>query len=255
MGMADIYRERGNYDLAANAYERAVVIEPMSYEANYYLGLMRQFMGKIEEATTSYLRAVAISPDSYDVNANLGAAFVQLRRPAEAVPYSLRATQLKPENQGAWANLGTAYTMLGEYGKAIDAYRHAAELGEITDPIALSLADAHIKVGNYDPAVFLLEGRIRSSPSATAYERLGYIRFKQRRYTEAMTNFREALKLNPNDTASLNGLGVVQMTLYIQSGQTDAAQRNEALDAWRKSLKLRPKQPRIIDLVSRYDRT
>ncbi|MCE9592377.1 MAG: tetratricopeptide repeat protein [Planctomycetes bacterium] len=254
MGMADIYRERGNYDLASKSYERATQIDPMSFDANYYLALTRQFMGKVAEAVPAYLQAVAIKPDDFNANLNLGAAFVQLRKPSEAMPYAKRATELRPEHQGAWANFATACTMTGDFTQAIDAYRHAAELGDVSDPIALGLADAHIKVGHYDRAVAVLQGQITRSPSSTAHERLGYVRFKQRRYADALASFRNALKLNPDDTAALNGLGVSLMTLYVQSGQNDNAQRDEALTAWRKSLSLRPKQPRIVDLVARYDR-
>jgi hypothetical protein len=44
------------------------------------------------------------------------------------------------------------------------------------------------------------------------------------------------------------------MTLYIQSGNRIPEQRDRALDAWRKSLQLRADQPRIIDLLARYQK-
>jgi Flp pilus assembly protein TadD len=62
------------------------------------------------------------------------------------------------------------------------------------------------------------------------------------------------MALNPDDTATLNGLGACLMTLYIQDGRTNNAQRDEALNAWRKSIRLDPQQPRITDLLSRFSR-
>jgi tetratricopeptide (TPR) repeat protein len=254
MGVGDIYRQKGDYQSAADAYEKATVVAPMSFDAHYYLGLMRQLLGKVPEAVEAYLRAVTIKPNDFDANANLASAYLQLGRPADALPYARRAADLKTEDQGAWANLALIYNMLGQYGNAVDAYRRAAELGTVGEPILLGLADAHIKLGNYDRAGAVLQTLLRRNPSAAAYERLGYSQFKQRRFDDALASFRAALSLDPNDTASLNGLGVCLMTLYIQGGRQVPEQREQAIDAWRKSLQAHPDQPRIIDLMSRYQK-
>ena len=44
------------------------------------------------------------------------------------------------------------------------------------------------------------------------------------------------------------------MTRYILGGQKDSALHNQALEAWKKSVRLRPEQPKIVDLISRYQR-
>lgn len=254
MGIGDIYRKRGDYENAGVAYESATKLDPMSFEAHYYLGLMRQLMGRIEEAVSSYLRAIAIKPESIDANQNLASAYLQLNRPGDGLAYAKRAADLSPQNQAAWANLGATYSLLAQYDDAVDAYRHAAELGELEEPILLGLADAHIKLGHYDRAAAVLQTQLRKQPTATAYERLGYSQFKQRHYDDALASFRAALSLDANDVASLNGLGVALMTLYVQSGRNIPQQRDQALEAWRKSLTIRSNQPKIIDLVTRYSR-
>lgn len=254
MGIGDIYRKRGDYQSASVAYESATKVAPMSFEAHYYLGLMRQLLGRIEEATASYLRAIAIKPDSIEANQNLASAYLQLNRPGDGLSYAKRAADLSPQSQAAWANLGATHSLLGQYDDAVDAYRHAAELGDLEEPILLGLADAHIKLGHYGRAANVLQAQLRKQPTATAYERLGYSQFKQRHYDDALASFRAALSIDPNDVASLNGLGVALMTLYVQSGRSVPQQRDQALDAWRKSLTIKAGQPKIIDLVSRYSR-
>ncbi|MEE9212467.1 MAG: hypothetical protein V3U29_07425, partial [Phycisphaeraceae bacterium] len=57
-----------------------------------------------------------------------------------------------------------------------------------------------------------------------------------------------------DDTAVLNGLGVGLMTLYLGSDGTDPSQWERAVAAWRRSITLRPQQPRIVELLSRYRR-
>jgi tetratricopeptide (TPR) repeat protein len=254
MGVGDVHRQRGNYAEASKAYEEATRLQPNSFDAHYYLALMQQLMGRVNEAIKTYLRALTINPDSYDANKNLASAYLQLGRPTDALPYAERAVYLHPGSQIAWANLAATQSLLGQFDKAVDSYRQATELGEYAEPVLLGLADAHIRLGNYERAMITLESLIRTQPSATAYERLGYAQFKLRRFTESLASFRSATAMDENDPASLNGLGVCLMTLYIQGGRTDTAQRDEALDAWRKSLRLKPDQPRILDLMSRYQR-
>lgn len=254
MGVGDVHRQRGDYESASEAYEEATRLQPESFDAHYYLGLMQQLLGRVSEAVRSYLKALTIDADNFDANKNLASAYLQLGRPSDALPYAERAVYLNPQSQVAWANLAATQSLLNQYDKAVDSYRQATELGEYAEPVLLGLADAHIRLGNYERAMITLESLIRAQGSATAYERLGYAQFKLRRFTESLASFRSAVEMDPDDPASLNGLGVCLMTLYIQGGRTDATQRDDALDAWRKSLQLKADQPRILDLLSRYQR-
>ena len=254
MGMGDIYRDYGDYELASRAYERATDVDPTNFDAHYYLALMRQLLGQVQEAIATYLRALAINPRSFEANRDIASAYLQAGQTALAVRYAERATELDPNSQEAWTNLAAAYSLQGRYEDAVDAFRQAAEQGELDDRVLLGLADAHIRLGNYARAINVLNSLIRREPSSTAYERLGYARFKQREFRTALKHFRTALTLDENDTAALNGVGVCLMTLYVQGGRENTLQRDEAVEVWRKSVKLRPDQPRIADLISRYER-
>ncbi len=252
LGMGHIYRKRGDLEFARRAFERATVVGPTSFDAHYYLGLMRQLLGQLPEAVRSYLQALAIAPGSFDANKNLAAAYLQLGRAGEALPYAKQAAAINPEDPGAAANLASIFSMLGRYEEAIDTYRAALELGQPAQPVLLGLADAHLRLGHYALAVNTLRETVRRTPSVMAYERLGYAYFKQRQFSQSLDAYRQAVALDGADTASLNGVGAVLMTLYVQAARPTPAMRDEALGAWRKSLQLRPEQPRIIELVSRY---
>ena len=254
MGMGAIYRERGDYELASRAYKRATTTDPTNYDAHYYLGLMRQLLGDVDQAIRAYLQALAIRPDSVEANRDLAAAYLQSGRSGDALPYALRATRLNPGSQTAWTNLAAAYSLLGRHEEAVNAYRQAAELGELPREVLLGFADANLQLGRYERAITLLERLLRQEPSATAHERLGYALFKQRRFDESLAQYRRALAINPDETAALNGLGAVLMTNYIQGNRSEEALRDEAVESWRRSLRIRPTQPRIADLLSRYSR-
>lgn len=252
MGMGDIYRKHKNYPLAERAYQRAVNTDPDNFDANYFLALTKQLAGKVREAVEVYLRALTIEPESFDANRDLAAAYLQLGQPRQALPYARKATEVG-DSQAAWTNLAAVHSLLGNYELAVEAYREALEEGEAAEPVLLSLADANIKLGRHERALNVLQQVIaRNRNNSTAYERMGYALFKMRRFDEALVRFREALSTNPADTAALNGVGVSLMTQYIQGGRNDPRLRDQALDAWRRSVQLRPDQPRIVDLLSRY---
>jgi tetratricopeptide (TPR) repeat protein len=254
VGMGHIYRERGDYALARRSYENAADIDANHFEANYHLALMHQLLGNLPDAVGTYLRALTINPDDFKANQNLAAAYLQMGKPAAALPYARRATELNPDEQSAWANLATAYRLVGNHAMAVRAYREAAELGEVGEPILIGLASSHVRLGNHQRAINVLQALIRREPSAVAYERLGYAQFRQRRFDDALASFRAALSLDPDDTAALNGLGVCLMTLYLQGERQTRSQHEQAIEAWRRSLVIRPEQSRIIDLIHRYQR-
>lgn len=252
MGMGRVFMQRQDYALAANAFQRVVALDPGNFEGYYQLGLSQQLLGKLDEAVRAYLRALLLKPESPQANYNLASAYLQLGRADAALPYAVRSTLLAPDNQQAWANLAAARSLLGEYEQAIEAYRQAVELGEQHPQLMLGLADAHLKLGRYEQAMAVLQSLLQSQPNATAYERLGYALFKLRRMDEALSAYRQALGVNPQEIGALNGIGAVLMTRYIQSGLVEKQLRDEALENWRKSVMISAEQPRIVDLISRY---
>jgi tetratricopeptide (TPR) repeat protein len=257
MGIGHLFRERGDYRMARRRYKRATELEPDNADAHYYLGLMRQMLGDIQEAAQTYLQALAIEPDNEKANRDLAAAYLQLGEPSQAVPYARRAAEASNGDQGAWSNLAAAYSLTGQYEKAVEAYRQAVELGEPAEELLLGLADAHIQLENYGRAINTLQPLVEQNnpTSPAALERLGYARFKLREYEAALQHFEQALRRDPEHAAALNGKGVALMTLYLEGGRENESQRREALEAWRKSLQVRPDQPRITDLISQYSRS
>lgn len=255
IGIGDIYKERGDYDKASVRFELAAAIEPTNYDAHYNLGVCKQLLGDLAYAIKAYKRAISLMPESAEANRDLASAYLQESKPGLALSYAKRATELDGDSFGAWANLGFIYARTDRYAEAIDAFRSASELAGTEDdlvPVLIGLADAHIRMGNYSRATNTLNTLIGSSPSSTAHERLGVCFFKQRRYEDALREFKKAVELDGEDTAALNGLGVAYMTLYIEGGRDNTFQRDQALKAWSKSLDLKPGQRAIISLVTRY---
>ena len=52
---------------------------------------------------------------------------------------------------------------------------------------------------------------------------------------------------------ALNGIGVCLLNKYLLSQRADTQARRDAVEALRHSLRVNRRQPKIIDLLSRYD--
>jgi len=253
MGMGHIYRHHSQFKFASRSFEHATRLAPNLFEAQYYLGLMQQLTGKLQNAISTYLRALALKPKNPDVNNKLATTYMQLDRTNDAMPYAKQAIELNPNDQTAWANLATAYSLRGQNEKAVDAYRQAIELGEMAPPLLLGFSNALIQLQHYEQAINVLTSLNRQSPSPISLERLGYAQYKARRFDEAFKSFRATLIIDRHNIPAMNGLGVCLMTRYLQSGRLVPAQRNEAVALWKRSITLRPNQPRIIELLTRYN--
>lgn len=252
LSIGDIFREQAAYEKADAAYRKAVVSDPNNFDARYLLGLTNHLNGDLQRAISSYRRALVINKDSYEANREMGSAVMQSGKPAEAIEFAKRAVEINPESQAGWANLAAAYSLTGDYENALGAYRQTLALGDAAIPVLLGLANAHIQLGNYQRAENVLNAIEREGGSPIARERMGLVLFKQQKFLSASEAYRKVLTDQPNDTASLNGLGITLMAMYLRGGEEDDALRVEALEHWRKSLSLRPEQSKIIDLLFRY---
>lgn len=254
LGIGSIFRERGIYDKADTAYRKAVVSDPNNFDARYLLGLTNQLKGDLQRAISSYKRALMINKDSYEANRDMGSAILQSGRPDEAIAFAKRAVEINPDSQAGWANLAAAYSLSGDYKNAVNAFRQTLELGDAEIPVLLGLADAHIRLGNFQRAENVLHAIEREGGNPIARERMGLVLFKQSKFEQAAEAYRSVLTDNPSDTASLNGLGISLMAIYLRDGEEDENHRLEALALWRQSLNLRPEQGNLIDLISRYSK-
>jgi len=250
--VGDIERERGNYAEAEKSYRTAATIEPRNFDAQYLHGLTLHLMNRLGDAIRAYLRALAIRPDDFDANLNLATAYLQLDEPAQGLAYAERAVVLNPSSGPAHANLGAIYAAMDRYEAAVTEYQAAAELTDLTPDLLLNLANSLGKLDRYPEMVNTLNAVMDMQPSAVALERLGFAHFKLREYDLAATEFQRAIDMDPRHYPAMNGLGVCLLNQYLASGREDDATRREAVDLFRRSLRINSRQPKIVELLSRF---
>lgn len=252
VGIGDIHREVGDYVAAERSYSTAAQLEPQNFDAQYRHGLTLHLLNRVADAVRAYLRALAVQPGDFDANLNVASAYLQLGEPRQALAYAERAVRLNLDSGPAHANLGAALAGLGRHDEAVAQYQQAAERMELTPELLLNLADSLGRAGRYAEMANTLDQLIKVAPSAAAYERLGSSQFRQQQYDEALATFRKAIELDPAHYPALNGVGVSLLNRYIWSDRTDGAALEEARAVFRRSLLIERRQPKIVDLLSRY---
>ena len=252
IGAGSVYRERGDFKESEERFDRAAQLEPRNFDAQYGHGLALQLLNKITDAIRAYLRALTIRPNDFNANLNLATAFLQVGEPRQALPYARRAVRLDTQSGPARVNLGSVYAALDRHGEAVVEYQQAAELMDLSPQLLLNLAESLGKVGRYEEMNSTLDQLLRTDPSAVAYERLGSALFRLKQYSDSQDAFRRSLELDPNHYPALNGLAVCLLNEYLWSDKKDVRALDEAIDSMRRSLRIERRQPRILELLTRY---
>jgi tetratricopeptide (TPR) repeat protein len=262
MGMGDIYRMQGDYAKAEAGYREAARIEPRNFDAQFYHGLMLHMLDRVGDAIQAYLRALSVKPDDFQANLNVATAYYQLNENQRALEFGLRAVQLNPRDGAARYNLGAIYRAMEQHREAVVEFQQAMEsqLPEESRPeLLLNLADSLGKLDRFGEMRGALEELVKTNPSAEAWERLGFARFRLGKGDRAMYSFAEeafdnSLAIDGDYFPALNGKGVCLLNRWIESGRNDEASRRTGIELLRRSVQVEPAQPRIVELLSRYGR-
>jgi tetratricopeptide (TPR) repeat protein len=187
-----------------------------------------------------------------DSNLNLATTYLQMEDPQSALVFAEKAVQTDPANGAARANLGAIYEQLDRTAEAIDQYLIALELIDDNAPLMLNLINALGKERRYREAVNTAAMLVRVSPSANAYERLGWGHFRLGEYEESIQAYRAAVDLDSQHWPSWSGIGVNALNQWLLSNREDTAAFNEARRAFRRSLQINRDQPRLVTVMSNY---
>jgi len=252
IGVAEVHRAEGDLQQAATAYERAAQIEPRNFDAQYGMALMLHLLNQLRDAVRGYLRALAIAPADFDANLNIATAYLQLGKARFALPFAQRATQVEPDDGPAQVNLGAVFAGMERFDDAVQAYQTAAQRMDPTPELLVNLADALGRSGRVGEMRDTLEKLLAIEPSANAWERMGAAEFRLGDADRALAAFRNALEFDERNYPALNGVGVCLLNRYIASGRHDRTARQGAVEALRRSLRVQPRQGKVIELLSRY---
>ena len=163
---------------------------------------IQKFDTPLEETTTSSLDALK----AY----SLGTKTRREKGDSAAVPFFQRAIQLDPNFAMAYRTLSGAYSGLGESEQALQSAQRAYDLREhVTERERLNIESNYylIATGDLVKAAEVYELYVQTYPrDARARSNLGYTDWSLGRYEKAIAEYREALRLEPDNSRNYTNL-------------------------------------------------
>lgn len=213
-------------DGAANAarvfLERTVEVDPRLAEGYYESGRVELWQHHRERARELFRRAVALDPNYFDALYTLGAMSLEEGGLEEAQELLTRAVRSNPASVAAHLALGEALTRRNKFLPAEAEFRRALELAPGSEPLFLSLAALLEQEGKQADALETYRLALRDQPhSANARFRFGVLALKMGRIAEATQALEDVLAVQPDSSLVHTQLGLA----YEAAGKSSAARR------------------------------
>jgi len=230
--------------LPAFAEASSVPKESKSYH-NYLKGLLLDGEGDHDKAKRAFQKASKFDSESWDIHYRLGLDYVRLQDFKNAERELGYLLELKPQEEQVRFLLARVYSYDSKLEKSIDEHIKLLEgpllqLREVD--VRLSLMKLYIQQKNMDRAELECKTILENYPDdSNAHFYLGYIYSENSKPDIAISEFRRAIELNPNNVIALNSLSYLYAELGIEL--------DSALTFVKKALEFEPSNASFLDTL------
>ncbi|MCG9895314.1 MAG: tetratricopeptide repeat protein [Fimbriimonadaceae bacterium] len=206
-----------DWSSAAAAYDRLAGSGPLDVPAARFAGSAHLLAGSSAQAIP-YLETVRGSVQGAELKSvlkDLGLAYIRADRTQEALAVYERLTADGDAEPEVLSWMGYGYLRARSFGQAIEVLERARKASPRDQAVLNNLANAYTgrdEAGDKDKAVALYQelGRLVPASPTPSYN-IGVLRMMDGRYEEAVTAYRNAVRLGAGNPAStrfaLNNLG------------------------------------------------
>jgi len=180
--------------------------DPLSWSN---LGLAQDDLKEYEKAAKAYEQALKVDPVYFDATFNLAVAFNKLKRYEDAAKMFGRAMELKPDYADSWYARGQVYLLKGDFPKAIADFEKFATMDskEPKDKIQSSLGMAYAGAGQNDRALAAYDLALKIKPDPEYHFRKGNALAAMGKMQEAIACYDASLALAPDYVEAVNNKG------------------------------------------------
>ena len=210
-----VYNNRGNarcelgqYKEAMVDYNKAIELNPKAVLAYYNRGSIKHISGKYKEAMEDYNKAIELNPHYSEAYNSRGGINHTFKKYKEAIKDYNKAIKLNPSYTEAYNNLGLIKTDMRKYRKAIKYYNKSIQLNpHFSTYYALGLAKSGLA------QLFYKNNFLEKTKKILFFFNSFYSESLSKKYEEAIKDFNEAIRLNPNYAEAYNDRGVAKYDL------------------------------------------
>jgi tetratricopeptide (TPR) repeat protein len=223
---------------ARDALTEALRLKPDDVGVRYSLASMYRGMDRRADAIEELRRIIQTHPQADDAHRLLGQALIDIGQFDAGLAAINEALRLRPQYWGHHFVLGSSFYAAGRYGEALRAFQRVVELQpdnawgyQMLGTTYHVLDDAANAKPNYETAIRL--------GNAKAHGNLGILYYEGAQYADALTQFQESVKIEPDSALMHHNLGDVLARLGRKREAAAAYQRAAALSL--AALEIRPK--------------
>ena len=183
----------GRFEDAVTHLRAAVVADPGYVDAWGNLGVAQQKLNQLPQAIESYRQALALKPDLLWVRYNISTVLLQMGKPVDAAS-EIATTETNAGTANNRLMLAEALVTKGQFAQAVDQYQRAMDFGELPAEALDHLGYSLLQIGRAAEAEQYLRLAIARRPDdSAAYSNLGNALQQLGRLPEALATYRLAL--------------------------------------------------------------
>lgn len=211
---------------ATKLLESAAVIDPENDQVLWNMALVHMELRKYDRARDDLQKAIALNPKSGGYQEKLGTVLVELKDWNNAKQAFEKAIALEPELFKAYYKLAQANEQLDDQQSALKNYTAAIEKGPRFLEAYNALGRLYADLNYLDQSVQVLTEALKvalpgTEEEAQAHHLLGTVYQQQKKFNDAVREFKAALAVVPGMRDALFSLGWT----YQLMGQKDEAKR------------------------------
>jgi eukaryotic-like serine/threonine-protein kinase len=187
---------------ATESCEKAVSLDEKLPAVHVILGQLNATSGKNDIALAEFKKALDLNPNDAEAIMHMAGVYEQLKHPQEAEDHYKRAIALRPDYWSGYLALALFYDLQGRYPESIEQLKRVIELTPDNSTAYSNLGVVYMDIGDaksFDAAESAFHKSIELAPNYEAYSNLGYLYFTQKRYKDAVEQYRRAVALNDKD--------------------------------------------------------
>lgn len=209
----------GRLDEAAKQCEISLRLNPNETEVHYTLGQIRAAQSRLDDARTELEEALRAEPHKGEIRSEYARVLALLGRNDEASAQFQLATQATPRSGMLHYDYGVFLAADGKIDDAIKEFDTALKLNPNHPEAHYQLGHAFYVKGDFEGARRHYEETVRLDPKAPVHSGLGAVYFRLGETSKAIAQFKEALRLNPDDAEAAENLRFAE---GVQSGDASA---------------------------------
>ncbi|MFC1490306.1 tetratricopeptide repeat protein [Candidatus Latescibacterota bacterium] len=199
------------FDEAENSFRTSIEMNPNFSKSHSNLGSLLLLQGRVDEAEEEFQTAMKIEPNDAVSEFNLGTIDLGKNNLENAREHFNTSIRIDPTYGSAYEGIGSLLYMEGKYEESKEAFLKAVSHNP-------ELANSHFQLGvlyqnseDFDRAERSFREVLKFKDDSETYSRLGRIYQMRRQYDKAESAYTAALRINPDNFAAMNDIGIIYM--------------------------------------------